>query len=197
MKTIELTLYTLAELKAQHPAGYKRAHERHLATCHEIPWQDETLGSLKAVFKAAGVKLTNWSIGAYSPSFLRCDFPHDDVADFTGKRAMAWLENHLFGPLRIPWKCKSRWAVSRYGRDYRAGHVPPCPLTGYCADEEYLQSLRDDVRAGSTLKDAFRALADKAQDLLEADDEHARTEEYFDDCDDGEVKYTEEGEVYP
>ena len=202
MKTIETTLYTPHELREAHPEGYKRALREWETRDNEIPWCDKIIDSLEAVFKAADVKLCDYSISTCSHSYVRfvfrqCEPMSDpgDIAEFTGKRAMAWLENHLFGPLRTPWRGPKRWRVSRYGRAYHAGRVKPCPLTGYCADEDFMQSLVNDVRSGSTLKDAFRTLADVAAKMMGDEDEYQRSEEAFLECDDGEPKYTEDGDL--
>lgn len=214
MQTIEIQLFTIQELKELHPDGYKRALEKHErdACRFEIPWQDEICDSLKALVEAAGLRLRDWSIGAYSRgSFCRVSFENGDAGQLTGKRAFAWLENNLFAPLRIPWKGKERWRLAAYNRGYHschpkgadvrtcysAGRVQPAPFTGYYADDVYIDHLRDSLKCGLTLKRAFEALADKAQELLEEECEQAQSEEAFlERCEIENRQFTEDGEEW-
>jgi hypothetical protein len=59
--------------------------------------------------------------------------------------------------------------------------VPPCPFTGYCADDALLASVREDIRGGCTVADALRNLAHVAQRLLEADEIYATSADAFQD----------------
>ena len=206
MKTATITGYTPAELQAQFPDAFKRAHERWASRQDEIPWQDETIDSLKELLKASDVKLLDWSLGAYNRgNHIRIEFPRDEIAEFTHRRAWAWLESHLFGPLRIrhamiiddwrkhidpatghlkrnaPLRDDTRYyhTGSQLCRRGSGGEIPSCPLTGYCADEDYLGALRKSVRDGDDLMTAFESLADVCEDLLESELDYARSEECF------------------
>lgn len=148
----------------------------------DMPWMDETVQSLKAVFKASGITIKDWSLGAYNQNnFVRFDM--GDAESLTGKRALAWLENNLFNGLRIgdmKWKEKRKEYLG-YGDAYRPGKVPPCPLTGYCADDDFLDYLKKSVKSGDTLKEAFQGLADECGKLLEAEYEHQTSDEAVDE----------------
>lgn len=178
MRTVQQTLYTAAELKEHDGEAFERARDRYNdSIAGDIPWMDETVESLKAVFAHAGIRPRDWSIGPCSPCYVT--FDRFDGDDLTGPRAMAWLENRVFGPLRIPFEGPRRWSLAKYGEYYRPGMVKPCPFTGYCADEDYLESLREYIAGGQTIRDAFKALADVAGRLIESDCESATSEEAF------------------
>lgn len=206
MQTITLTGYTPAELQDQFPSGYQRAYQRWSARQDEIPWMDETIDSLKKLLYAADIKLRDWSLGAYNRgNHIKIEFPREEIEEFTHRRAWAWLESHLFGPLRIrnamlidDWRkhidpatgflkrnahlqkrTRYYYTGDKHHRRGAGGEIPSCPLTGYCADDDYLDALRKSVRSGDDLKTAFQSLADTCMELLEQEAEHASSEEVF------------------
>lgn len=176
MKTIKL--YTAEELKKKHPKGFDYALNHFQNSQDEIFWTDEIMDSLKAIFKASGIRLLDWSIGAYSYSSIRFDM-EKDTRELSGVRAQAWLENNLLSDLRIPYTGKKRWELSQYGQYYRAGMIKPCPFTGVCFDEDFLESLQNDIKTGSTLGEAYDNLCDVARKLLENELDYQTSEEYF------------------
>lgn len=137
----------------------------------------ECVDSLKALCKHAGVNLRDWSLGpegyrSYVKVEIGGSMSGDEPGALTGKRAFAWIENNILGPLRQPWPLNAK------GRRYtRPGHVPACPLTGVCFDEDLLDVFRDrDPRI--TLLDRFRSLADVIARICEADLEYQASDEY-------------------
>lgn len=190
MKTVKI--YTPSELKKKYPEGFETALEHFRNDNNNIPWTDEIMDSLKALFKATnGVYLRDWSIDAYGYSYVRVEFNQDEAGDLTGNRALAWLENNLLGDLRIPFQGKKRWNLSQYGQYYRAGMIEPCPLTGICFDEDYIESLFKSIKAGDTIKEAFENLANVASNLFQAEIEYQNSEENFLEQ---ELYFTKEGE---
>ena len=133
------------------------------------PWTGEIIHSLKEVVKASGLTIADYSLGPYNRgNFLRVS-GDEDVLALTGPRALAWMENNLLSPLRIPWTGPERRNLARYGRYYRPGLVPPCPITGVYCDEDYLDSLHKNLRNGVSIYHAYNALADVAATLMEND----------------------------
>lgn len=183
-----ITVYKPIELKRQFPEAFERAWQDWAEGQDEIPWSDETIDSLKAIFKACRIQLLDWELGAESyRNFVR--FNMGDAAELSGQRAVGWLENNLYRPMRIPWHGAKRWKASKYGE--RAGNLPSCPLTGYCADDDYIDCLNQNVASGMTLQDAFSDLARECGRLLEAEAEAAVSEEAFLDQD--HLEFTKEG----
>jgi hypothetical protein len=203
MRTICKTVYGIKHLARYYPDGFKRAHEKYQQTLELDYVSDEMMDSLKALCKAAGVKMRDWSLGAYNRgNNLSVSMPGDDAtAELTGPRALAWLENNLYGALRVPLgpltdeldangkrTVKGRYylikaggglAEDARGRRGMPGQIESCPLTGVCYDEDFLDDLKKSIVGGRTLKEAFEDLADVFARLLEDEYESRQTEEYF------------------
>lgn len=199
-KTVKV--YTAKQLKKKYPEAYDRAFQKYRDHIDEVPWSNEIVDSLKSLCKAAGVSLRDWSLGAYSPSYIRVEFPDRSeyfyggvIKDLTGQRAVAWLENNLYGRLRIPWTGPRRWEVAKYGDGYRPGQIKPCPFTGVCYDEDYMDALNEAVRKGETLQEAFEGLGDTARHLLEIElDDEQSEERFLDSAEANDWQYTASGQ---
>lgn len=176
MRTIETTLYTIDEIS---PEAFDRARIDYAQTYENTSAHDD-MGSLRAFVAAAGMRLTDYDIGAYSYSSLRVDGDADVLA-MSGRRAWAWLENRVLAAKRIPWTGSSRASVRKYGWAYRPGRITPCPWTGYHMDEVLLASFRASLRDGMTVRDSFAALADTIRRAWEEDYADATGEEGFRD----------------
>jgi hypothetical protein len=197
MQTHTVTTYTAKELREQFPKAFEKALQR-WHNRGEIFWQDETVDSLKALVKAAGAKLKDWNLGAYNRgNHISVEFPQDEAGELYGPRAIAWIENNLLDTLRVPWRGKERWELAKYGSAYRAGKIKPCPFTGYCSDDEYLDALRKSVRSGSTLKESFEALAFTCAEILERDCEDQNSPDYFvEHAEANDYQFTEDGKQF-
>lgn len=196
-ETITLTYYKFHELS---PAAQKRAIEDYRERYSEDAYPlDEVMQSLKGIFEVAGIKLLNWSIGSYNPhNYVRFDL--GDAENLTGARALGWLENNLLSRLRIS---RSEWLKRRrdylkYGRDYRQGKIRPCPITGICYDEDFLEDLQTSIKDGATLKDAFKGLADKAGQILDSEYEYRNSDAVIQETlEANEFEFTEDGKRTP
>lgn len=187
-----IKVYKPSELKKKHPEGFERAHEWYINHNTEIPWSDEIIDSLKAVFEASGIRLRDWSIDVYGYSYVKFDM--GDAANLEGQRAMAWLENNLLEPLRERRSFIQR--VKKYDRwnDFtKYGEIPSCPFTGVCFDEDYIESLFKSVKGGDSLEEAYSHLANVAARLFEAEIENQNSEEWFLGQD--YLEFTKEGRV--
>lgn len=209
MKHHTITTYSYDELSEE---AKDRAYQdyQEMVSDWDIPWQEETFDSLKALIEHAGFTLRDWSLGAYSRNnYIKVGID-DNVADLSGKRAMAWLENHVLGPCRIGWRPVTHPARRKCAasiRSYAPYHPPgsryycapdmvkPCPFTGYVMDEVLLDALRKSLREGATVKDAFHWLADTVQDQLEAEVEHQQSREAFEQWAEDE-EFTADGKRY-
>ena len=182
-----VTVYAYNELSREAQA-YARKRYLSVPDCEQT--LSECMASLKALCRVAGVSLKDWSVGPYSRgSYVKVAFDYAEEADICGPRLFAWVENRIFGRLRQPWVLKAK------GRKYtRPGHVPACPLTGVCFDEDLLDVFRDRSLSWC-LKDRFDHLADVIGRICEAVLEYQagegleeRAELEFDG-----VEFTEEG----
>lgn len=192
MRTEKIELFKFEELseEAKEHAIEKYREENWR---YGIAWQEEIFDSLKTLLKTANIPLRDYELNL-ERSWIKIDID-DAVGELHGKRAMAWLENNLLSKLRVPFVGKKRWERSKYG--YRAGFIPDCPFTGYCADDDYLDSLIADVKSGSCLKDCFLWLANKYQEILNSEYEFQNSDEYIEDAlIDNEYEFTVDGEMY-
>lgn len=195
MKTKTINIYSASELQQENKHAFENAHEGYEQDCYNwgIAWTSEIIDSLNAVFDASGINLSDYSIDSYSHSYVKFDM-NDDTRDLQGARAQAWLENNLLSGLRIDYASAKRWELSKYGSYYRAGMIKPCPFTGVCYDEDFLDALRDSVRAGATIGEAYDNLAELARKLFENEWDDQLSEEYFvDHADSNEWEYDEDG----
>lgn len=177
MKT--LSVYQFNELSDD---AKQRAIEDYRDRNYEIQGSHEMFDSLEALFeKCSDVSLGRYELGL-SQSWLRVSF-EQNIDDFSGKRAMAWLENNLLSKLRIPWTSyriqNRRRELAKYGKSYRAGMIKPCPFTGICYDDDFLYALQKSIREGDTLKEAFEGLACEYQRTLNAEYEYENSDEYI------------------
>lgn len=183
-KTLTVQTYSLAELKEAHPEAYERVHERWKeGQSGDIPWSEETMDSLKAVVKACGGRLTDWSIGAYAQS--HCSVSVDDEDGDTGKPKDArWFRREVLKP---------NGYIRANGHPYFPGN---CAFTGYCADDTFLEAAYKALQEGETLTEALEGLADVAREMMEADLEQAESEESM-EANWGDNRYLEDGEEAP
>ena len=137
---------------------------------------DEMVDSLKGLFEAAGIKLQDWSLGAYSRD-NGVTFDMGDAGDLSGPRAMAWLENNLLAPLRV----KSPRTKDQIKYKHEVGTIPSCPLTGMCYDDDFLDKLTAYVKKGETLKDSFHYLADDLMHMAEEEQEYRNEDAQVDE----------------
>lgn len=182
MKQVTINTYSASELKEVNLKGFERALDEYRNDAIEVFWSDEIMSSLKAVFNSTdGVYLKDYSIQWDYPnqSWVRLKWNNNDAKELSGSRAMAWLENNLLSYLRIGFNSKDRWNLSKYGKYYRAGMIKPCPFTGICYDEDFLESLQNDIKSGETLESAFENLACKAGKLIKLEYEDQMSESYF------------------
>ena len=193
-----ITVYTPQELKERDLDAFNAAFQRYKdeqMDCPIVPWEQETIESLKALIKAIdGVELVDWRLGTEEHrNFIRLKFDNDDVRHLSGSRAMAWLENNLLTNLRIPFKGKRRWDVAKYGKPYRPGKIEPCPFTGYCVDDDLLDVLTENiVDNGMCVEDALHDLAREVGSILYNEWEWILSEEAFLEQ---PVLLTEDGEM--
>jgi hypothetical protein len=113
-------LYSAAELKKYKnlkgfAGAFDKAYEAYLETQGETGLEfesDDLFGSLKGLFNAcSGIKLKDWSLGLNNrDNHIRVEFTggrgygedEDAIGEFTGARAMAWIENNLLSGIRVP-----------------------------------------------------------------------------------------------
>lgn len=164
MKTKTINIYSYKELSEE---AKEKALQDFRGKQTDIFWIDETIESLKSLFEnCSGISLKDYSLGEYN-SWIRVEFANEEVENFTGKRAMAWLENNLLSNIRTSYYGEKRKELRKYGNGYYAGKIKPCPFTGYCVDDDLLDDLLKEIKEGTDLKTAFEGLATTIQKIIQ------------------------------
>lgn len=168
-----ISVYTLQELRTMNPEAFERVHERwkeDVVASPDVPWADETMDSLKAVVKAAGGTLTDWQIGPWGQSSMRVSVEdeYEYLPGRTTQKGTAWFRKYVLTPLGyLSGEHKSRARI----------FTGLCKLTGYCADDNFLEYVYKSLKAGETLTDALEGLAREAEKELEANVEQHQEED--------------------
>lgn len=202
----KITVYSPAELHKKNPEAFERAKERFIqdeCNAFGVPWQDEIMDSLKAIYKHSGIELKDWSISGDCPSQsdVRLEFPYgygageQEVRDLSGQRALAWIENNLLSKFRIKDNSMQKYnkGYPKGFRPYSIGNVKPCPFTGYCADDEFIDALLKSVKSGDTLGEAYSNLAYVAGKMFENEYRNMWDDEYFEIQD--QITLTIDGQI--
>ena len=180
----QITVYSIKELEED---ARGKAINDYRSIIDESFWGsgDDIVDSYKSCLHVFNITLEDYSLGPYDRPFAKLDID-DDIKELRGARALAWLENNGINDLRITRDeyLKNRTDYFKYGKAfripyYRIGHVKPCPLTGTCYDEVFLESLLNDVKSGCDLEDAFNNLRYVCTKLLENEADSRSSEEYI------------------
>lgn len=206
MKTIELKIYSFDELSHE---AKEKAIQQYRENNIEFFWLDEIFESLQSLFSSCyNINVFDYHLDV-SNSRLKVKFSYDEIANFTGKRALAWIENNLLCNIRykhgIRYIKKRIWKSDCVKNPQKldgafinlAGKIKECPFTGYCTDDDFLSRLLDDIKSGSTLKEAFEALASEYQKILNAEIDFQNSDEYISDyLIQNDYEFLESGEIY-
>lgn len=191
----QVNVYTIEELKEQFPDAYEKVLNKWQNNMDEVFWQEDIIESMKKTFDAANLMLGDWSLGAYSPCYVKFGMNFEE-REFEGKKAYNWLKDRfeLKSYRRVYYKNHLGKKAYRYDFTKLDGSSWSCEFTGYCADHDYLESLFDDIHDGCNLKDAFHNLADVCGRLIEHEIEYQQSEEYFlEHAEANDFEYTEDG----
>ena len=205
MKTRTIKTYTAKELKELFPASFEKALAKYAETVERLDadiWGEDILASIKGAFKAAGITLKDYSLGAYCQSTIESKFPDtngEDIGALKGPRAMAWLENNFLGPLRVTAAEAAenrRKGYTKYKNGYRIGQIRSCPFTGCCYDDEIIERIQTAVNVhGEDLRGAFEDLANYYRDTLEKGIEYQQEpDQFIESSDANDLEFTEDGE---
>jgi hypothetical protein len=193
-ETVTRTVFTAAELKQHFPAGFVRALDDYARDeCTWADWSDEW-NSLQALDDAVRYKRDH-------RRWYHRDGGLGDTAELTGKRAFAWLENVLLGPLRVPFGYMGapgplgveRRKHARYKE--RPGTVPFAPLTGFYLDDVLIEELRIRFRNGESVGEAMGALGAVTEEVCNREMDYLTSEAAFLERSSEEGwEFTEDGE---
>ena len=178
MRTHTIKIFKFNELSESAQA---KAIQEYKNKNYEITWTDELLQSFTKVYKTANIKLLDYALSPDFTSYVEIDlYKYDPVYNFTGSRALAWLENNFLSKLRVTRNEYLKNRKSNFGYGYRVGKIKDCPLTGYCADDDFIACLIDSINSGDCLGDSFtHRLVEKYCELLQNEYEWQNSNEYI------------------
>lgn len=178
MRTQEITVYKFNELSDN---GKENVLDTWRSKGYPIDWIDEIFASYEAVKDLFNMHYEG----------------EEMVAQFEGIRAYSWLENNFFGQLRIPFKGSKRKELAQFGAFYRPGKIKPCPFTGYCSDEDFMDVLRDTINGGGCLSTIPRRLEEKYEEICQNEEEYQNTDAYIIDCiEANDYEFNEDGTIH-
>lgn len=179
-----INLYTIEELKEQHPESYNKLYKdyKSLVSEYSSPWSGEVVDCLKAFVEFLDFKLVNYSLSSWHSYITVCSGGNssDHSEDLYGPRAYAYIMNRL-DAYRVPHGCKHKnyKHYRRYGYYYKAGKIKPAPLTGYYLDDVFIEKTLDYVLKHGTLKEAVESLSSMITESLADDEEQEQSKESF------------------
>ena len=168
MGTETRNTYTAAELEKELPEAFDRALEeyREMAGRENCGWYGDICASGRETVRAAGLSLVGWSVDWRAPGrsyYEVSGFGRDergrDIGEYTGRKARAWL------------KAAFRPKVEINFRKWESGN---CPFTGVRFDDDCLDALKESIKNGETLREAFNNLGYVVAELCEGESESER-----------------------
>ncbi len=153
----EITIYTLEELEEVNEEAFNKVLAEwatYVKTDRDyVPWSDETIDSLRHVVEACGATLGGVSI-----------------CPFYGNSSITVKTPNIGTDTPDDWVWVNVLQKYKYLNDNGEAYFPGlCAFTGYCGDDDMLESVWEDVSTGSSLRDALHNLAGVAQKMMEDD----------------------------
>lgn len=159
MRTIQV--YSLPELKVQFPKAFAKVLKGWAESQDEWLAGDETLASLAAVVEFCGFNLDNYQIRPWDRSWLKVSQKDEEI-----EYSLGWF---IAEAMEVGYTHHSDT-----GKLYFPGR---CPFTGYCSDEDFMESIYNNLVKGYTMEECLQKLATIAQRHCEDDYESQQNEE--------------------
>ncbi len=147
------------------------------------------MDSLKSAAKACRVTLTDYTLGPDDSDIrVNCEDTYEHPT--TGKqipKGRAWFIREVLYPLGY---------CDQHGKPAAFGKLFPglCKLTGYCADDDILESLYRSLCEGRTLSEAWSDLGSVVSRMI-ADDYEQQADEESMRANWGEAEFDEHGNM--
>lgn len=181
MKTIEVNLYSYKDLSDE-------AKQQVIKDIAQRESEDENftlsecMDSLKSIVNSVGAKLSNWSVGPYSPSYACVD--HQNGLE-GGRKTIALFFRALI---------KHGYERPKHFKDMQFPGI--CGFTGVCFDDDIAQDIWNELLSGSSFSSAVNVAADTIRKICEDDLSYRTSEEgILETLDQNEEIYLEDGSV--
>lgn len=193
MRTIETKLFNFDELSEE---AKETAHNNFLNSEREYFWMEENLESLKKGLEHFGFELKDWSIDYYcaTNAYLKIVYQNsngwvDEEDTLSGVRLWKFINNNM-----LDYWCK-------YKKKYEYGKLLDgnCPFTGYCADENFLDAVREFMKQPKniTFQELMEECAHGVMKAIQDGYEYQNSREFFEEeAQANEYEFEEDGTRY-
>ena len=204
MRTITITkdIYTFDELTEE---AQEKAFEYFRNLPYLFAWQEENRDTVKAI-----ADKMDWAYDLYSYDGITYSVNYsissDDIAELSGKRAMAYIQNNYIDAAKKP---KTYWLNGLIHCDGRKNwkrnskinyEIDNCPFTGYCMDCCFSEAWRDwqkNFSKHSTVQDFADLVADYLGRDWTADNEYQYSDDGIKDLiEANDYEFLEDGTLY-
>lgn len=145
MKTKTTNLYAFTELSPAAQA-VAIANEREYRAQAGDSWAHENKESLNAFCDAFPVRAKSWSYSACSHDITALFTGEKSAGDLSGVRLLAYLQNNYGHLLSAPVIFRKGYGPGKKRLSKAVFTASSCPFTGYCADEDLLQPIREFIQ---------------------------------------------------
>lgn len=192
MRSINLNIYNIKELKEEFPEAYKTAYDKWYCGAM-FPFDNEYENIRKNLEAIFGIYITEWNMD-FKTARYNCIL-EDEELDFAGTKLYGRLMNRYFHHL-FHGKYYGKNGVHRHS-NVIFEHC--CVLTGYWADEEVLKPIYDFLEKPDSLT-TFRLLVQYVVDAwintYRKDSDDYFTEESFEgQCEANEWEFFDDGRM--
>lgn len=201
-ETYSVDIYTFDELSDD---AKENALESFRCSGALLGWQEENADTVKQIAETFGWR---WRWDSYDGVCYDVSYDLDDadVADLSGVRAWAYIENNYISRAEQPvtyWKdhviyCDGRKNWTRKSKIWRT--IDNCPFTGYCMDCCFSSAWREwkeKFTLNSTVEDFVEMVADHLSHDWTADNEYQMSDEYIIDLIQANgYEFTDDGKQY-
>jgi hypothetical protein len=195
MRTVTQKVYSIRELSNE---SQQRAHESWWERA-EYPWWDENQASIDAFLGLFAGEVKYCCYGSTCKSYpfgIQFNLSNEDIGYFMGKRAHAYLQNHI-----VPYFEKEK--VYKKGDKVRSSRIfmqeSSCPLTGYYVDDQLWEELSKRIKENefTNIRELlYGTLATVLRELQEDYDNYFSPENFREECIANEWEFFATGELY-
>jgi tRNA G26 N,N-dimethylase Trm1 len=201
MKQVQLKVFEYSELSEESKeVAYQNwlNHSGDNDFHTDFRWS-EIFQSFKILMNDLNLNVDNWSVsyGGYGHDYINWSTCNDNIKEFRGKRAFAYVENNLLSKYRVSYS-KYNQNIKQYrSYGYKPNHVECCPLTGVCYDETLIETLLENLKEGYTLNFAVNKVCRKVIKIIHEEYKYFSSKEFFiENCDNNDVYFLENGQIY-
>ena len=183
MRTIKIDVYTFDELSEE----AKKTAIDNFNYDAEYFWGNDALKTIEIALAHFGASLSDYSIDWLNAAHSHFSI---DMNEEIGELRYIALKKHIYKSGMLQYYCK-------YDKKLKNTLDGNCPFTGYCADEDFLDEIREFIKNpyNISFKNLLFDCVERVLKTAQNDFEEQRTEEYLSDHFDANgYEFTVDGE---